>query len=88
MKLILLIKKRADLVLYERWGALAYIKKEKLSSVKLQKPRLEKKEMFIYLNKKHRNLVPKLNKALKQMKQDGSYKHIVNKILMPLERIE
>ncbi len=81
----ILIKKRVDVILYERWGALAYIKKEKLSSVILQKPRLEKKEMFIYLNKKHKNLVLKLAKTLKKMKQDGSYNKIVNKILTPLE---
>ncbi len=82
----MLEKKRADLILYERWGGLLYIKNKQLSSIKLQLPILAKKEMFIYLHKKNKFLVPKLAKTLKQMKQDGSYNTIANQILSPLQQ--
>ena len=82
-----LIKNRADLVLYERWGGLLLISKNpKLKSIKLHKPPLAKKEMFIYLHKKHKNIVNKLRNSLSSMKRDGTYNSIVQKILKPLEK--
>ena len=81
----ILQKQRTDLILYERWGGLLYIKQHKLKGIQLNSPPLAVREMFIYLHKKHIDLVPKLASTLKQMKQDGSYQSIVNKILKPLE---
>ncbi len=81
----ILYKKRTDLILYERWGGLLYIKNKHFKSIKILSPPLATKEMFIYLHKKHKLLVPKLAKALKQIKQNGRYTTIFNKILMPLK---
>ncbi len=83
---LMLIKKRTDIILYERWGGLLYLKNKQTNTIKMLLPPLAKKEMFIYLHKKHKKLVPRLTAALKQMKQDGTYNNIVNKILTPLKK--
>jgi len=81
----ILDKKRTDIILYERWAALSYIKNKNLQSIHLLKPKLAKTDLFICLHKKHRRLIVKLTNALKTMKQDGSYNNIIKKILTPLE---
>lgn len=84
----ILDKRRTDIIIYERWGGLLHISKNpKLKSIKLHYPPLAKKEMFIYLHKKHKNLIPKLQQSLVKMKQDGSYTLLMQKILKPLEKI-
>lgn len=83
----ILNRKRTDLILYERWGGLLYASKNlPHKSIKLHYPPLAKREMFIYLHKKHLKLISKLKKSLSNMKQDGSYNTLVQKILMPLEQ--
>ena len=82
----LLQKKRTDIILYERWGGLYHIKKNNIQSVLLLSPPLATKEMFIYLHKKHKKLVPKLAQTLKQIKRDGTYKKFANKTLAPLKQ--
>lgn len=81
----LLKKKRTDYVLYEKWSGLFIIRKNKLQNVKLRSPVLAEKEMFLYLHKKHKHLVPKLALALKQMKEDGTYDKIFHRVLKPLQ---
>jgi len=56
-----------------------------MSDVERCKQALATKEMFIYLNKKHELLVPRLAKALGAMKQDGSYQKMFNKYLSPYD---
>jgi len=82
----LMIKRRADVILYERWGGLKFIQEKKLVDVKILEPFLAKREMFIYLHKKHESIVPRLALALRDMKQDGSYEKIVNQVLDPLDQ--
>lgn len=81
----LLKRNRTDYVLYERWGGQYLLIEQAMDGVMLRHPPLAVKEMFIYLNNKHRLLVPKLAAALLAMKQDGSYQKLVNKHLRPLE---
>ena len=64
---MLLSKGRVELLIYERWSAELIIKSLGLVKVKRQKPPLVVKEMFIYLNKKHRKLVPIFATTLKQL---------------------
>lgn len=82
---VLFDNKRIDYIIYELWGGLLLSKSMNLKTLKLQHPPLATREMFIYLHKKHKKLVPQLAEALKQMKQDGQYDEIMNKILRPLE---
>jgi len=82
----LLLKDRTDVIVYSRWLGLAYIKQHKLKSIKILEPPLGRRTMYVYLHKKHRNLVPKLAASLRSMKLDGSYQRIFKKILTPFEQ--
>ena len=81
----LLRKNRTDYVIYERWGGRYLLNKMSMSEVRVCKSPLAIKEMFIYLHKKHKDIVPKLAAALLAMKKDGSYQKLVTKHLKPLE---
>jgi len=80
----LLESDRTDIALYEKWGGLLIIGQNHNTLVKLAVPPLEEKAMYIYLNKKHKNIVDPLASALKTMKADGSYNKLVREILSPL----
>jgi len=77
----LLKKDRADFIIFEHWGANHLIKQFRLDNVKPRLPALAKREMFIYLHKKHGILVSKLTQTLAEMKKDGSYDRLVIKHL-------
>jgi len=81
----LLRRNRAEVVLYERWGGSQLLNEMNMGNVERCKQTLAVKEMFIYLHKKHKSLVPKLAKAMSAMKQDGSYQKIFNKYLAPYD---
>lgn len=78
---ILLEKNRADLVLYERNKGLGTIRELGFQNVYNLNPPLAVKEMFLYLHKKHKRLIPQLDIALRKMKKDGSYAKIVQSSL-------
>lgn len=80
----MLKKNRTDLIIYERWGGLLYAKKFKLDHITVKYPPLAVRAMYIYLNKKHEALVPKLAAAIKQLKMDGTYQKLYADILTPL----
>lgn len=72
----LLFNDRVDYIVYERWGGLEYLRQNRSHGVAMLSPPLVVKEMYIYLNKKHRDLVGPLALALRQMKADGSYQKV------------
>lgn len=74
---------RADVALYERWQGLWKAREEKMK-VRVMEPPLASVEMFIYLHKKHAQLVPRVEQSLAGMKRDGSYQRIYNATLKPL----
>lgn len=81
----LLEKDRAEVIIYERWGGLMYLREKGLSdSVQPLAPPFAVREMYIYLNKKHTKYVPALAKALRDMKRDGTYQRIYEQTLAPL----
>ena len=80
----LLEKDRVDLVLYSRWTGLACIKRHKLSRVRVLTPPLVTKEMFMYLHKKHKHLVPKIAAALRAIKAEGTYQRLFQENVAPL----
>jgi len=79
----LLEKDRTDLVIYERLGGLAIIADKQYNSMHVIEPPLDTREMYMYLHKKHKALIPELTKILKKMKQDGSYRQIARETLAP-----
>ena len=81
----LLNNDRTDLVLYELLQGLKHIKENNYKEIKASFPPLAEKKMFPYLHKKHAHLVPKLTKALKEMKKDGTYDQIYQRVIGQLE---
>jgi len=79
----LLGKHRADIVVYSRFEGQEMIERLGLQSVWAIDPPLATREMFLYLNKKHLQLIPALTKQLRSMKLDGTYDRIFEKTLGP-----
>ncbi|GMR08769.1 MAG: transporter substrate-binding domain-containing protein [Gammaproteobacteria bacterium] len=78
--LVMLQRNRVEFIIYERWGILALLEKYQ-STKKVFEPPLIVKELFIYLHKKHSKLIGPLENALINMKQDGTYKDIEDRVL-------
>jgi len=72
----MLAKDRIDVALYSRWVGLSILKEKKLKGIHVLEPALATREMFIYLNKKHSVLVPKITDALREIKQSGEYERL------------
>lgn len=68
---------RVDVALYYRLGGLYYGRKLGLINLRVLEPPLATRTMYIYLNNRHANLVPRLTEMLRGMKRDGSYQRIV-----------
>lgn len=84
----LLEKDRADFVIYEHWGGNYIINQSQLTNVSMVQPALATNDMYIYLHKRHKAIVPKLSQALTDMKKDGSYEKLAEKHLLPIRRTE
>lgn len=74
---------RIEVALYERSLGAALAKQQGLKTVLPLAPPLATREMFIYLNKRHTELVPRLADALRAMKRDGFYQRMYNEKLKP-----
>jgi polar amino acid transport system substrate-binding protein len=79
----LLRQDRTDVILYERWQGLWRAQEQGLAVHALEPP-LARQEMFIYLHRKHADLVPGVERTLAEMKRDGSYQRIFDATLKPL----
>ncbi len=74
-----------DLALAERWQGL-YLLRELGIEARLLEPPLATHPMYIYLNRRHEQLVAPLARALVAMKSDGTYTRHVAERLEPLSR--
>lgn len=74
---------RIELAFAELYGGYYLMHTLNLQHLSIAQPPLATQEMYLYLNQKHRKLVPKLAKALRDMKRDGSYNAIFNQTLAP-----
>jgi polar amino acid transport system substrate-binding protein len=79
----LLAEHRIDIVVYSRFEGYEMIKKLGIQSVHAIEPSLATREMFLYLNIKHKSQIPTIAKQLRTMKDDGIYDHILIKTLGP-----
>ncbi len=75
---------RADLALYELWSGRYLLKQLGIDDIRAVEPPLTVREMFIYLHERHAALAPRIAAALRGMKQDGSYRRLVEELLEPL----
>ncbi|MBD3669730.1 MAG: transporter substrate-binding domain-containing protein [Gammaproteobacteria bacterium] len=81
----LLRNDRTDYVIYEKWAGLKIIHDHGDADIKMLSPPLAVRDMYIYLNKRHENLIPKLSEALRGLKEDGTYQHLEKSILHKLK---
>lgn len=73
----MLAKGRTDIALYERKMGFGMISKLNLKNIYPIDPPLIKAPIYIYLHKKHKHLIPKIEQAVRDMKQDGTYRQIL-----------
>lgn len=72
----LLKAKRVDVIIYERFGGDYFLRELDVQGARALQPPLAKREMYLYLNRKHASIVEALATALRGMKADGSYQAI------------
>ena len=77
----LLKDKRTEIVLYEKWQGLVLAREIGLDNVYINKLPMQRKQMFIYLHKKHKKMIPKAAQALRDIKRDGTYNKLYIKTL-------
>lgn len=76
----MLLENRVDLVLFEKWQGLKLARDLDIKVI-VAEPALLKADQFIYLHKKHRDLVEPLAESLREMKKDGRFDAIFNETL-------
>jgi polar amino acid transport system substrate-binding protein len=76
----LLKKDRIDIAVIGKAEGLNHIMEQRIKDIRVLSPPLAKKEMFLYLHKKHENLVPKIAASLKDMKREGKYSQIADPV--------
>ena len=81
----LLKSERVRVIAYSKWMAIAAAKQRGIK-IRIYEPALAQREMYIYLNKKHREKVGKISSALKSVKTDGMYKKLYQAKLRQLQR--
>lgn len=74
---------RIDVALYERWLGAALVRRQNLRQVHPLTPPLATRAMFIYLNKRHAALVPKLAGELRRLKREGFYDRVWREKINP-----
>lgn len=74
---------RIDVALYEKWQGLQRAKDTQID-VTVHDPPLASVDMYMYVHKNHAHLAPKLAKALREMKADGTYQAIFDRTLSHL----
>jgi polar amino acid transport system substrate-binding protein len=73
----MLNKGRLDIALYDKLTGYEQLSLRGFTDIRHLDPPLESKQMFLYLNNKHKDLATPLGNALKEMKEDGTYDRIV-----------
>lgn len=80
----LLAARRTDVVLLDRWQGLWLARQAGLAMRPLEPP-LARAELFIYLHRRHLDLVAPVADALTAARHDGTWQRLYDRILRPLE---
>ena len=73
----MLQKGRLDVALYDKLTGYEQLSQRGFTDIRHLEPPLVSREMFLYLNKKHTDLIQPLAEALKTLKRDGTYEKIL-----------
>ncbi len=82
----LLDRGRIEVALYAHRMGVALIRKQGLRDIRPLEPPLASRAMYIYLNKRHAELAPKLAAALRALKREGFYQRVYREKLMPYDK--
>lgn len=74
---------RIEVALYGHWMGLALVKEKGIVGIQALQPLLAERAMFIYLNKRHAEHVPKIAAALRALKREGFYDKAYRERLLP-----
>ena len=77
----MLDKGRIDIALLEKLQGLQVIKSMKLKGIKFLQPNLLEGHWYLYLNKKHEALIPRISAELGEMERDGTLQRIYTNVL-------
>ena len=84
----MLEKNRVDVVLMEKLQGLRIIETMGIKGVRVLQPNLLEGFFYLYLNKKHAALIPRITVELRKMEQDGTLQRIYDSVLAGLpERV-
>ncbi len=67
---------RIDVALYSRWMGLAMAQRLNFRDVRVAEPPLAKRDMFIYLHKRHEQHVATIAQALRALKAEGVFTRV------------
>ena len=83
VQLLMMLKRgRVDVVLIERSMGLAESRRQNIAGIRVLEPPLARREIFIYLNKKHEPLIPRIADALREIKADGTYERLLERLIL------
>lgn len=68
---------RVDLVIFERFRGESHLRRMGSVGIRPLSPPLARREMHLYLNREHESVVPRVARALRQMKRDGTWQRIM-----------
>jgi len=74
---------RVDIVLYDLWSGVWWTRQH-ADDIHYLQPPIASYELYLYINKKHKKLLSGLSRALRSMKEDGTYQRIYDETLNKL----
>lgn len=78
----MLDKDRIDVGVYAKQFGIEVIDRLGLLGIKHSMPPLAERKMYLFLHKKHKDIIPKLSDILRCMKEDGTFAKIKEKTLI------
>jgi len=72
---------RIDLGIIERMTGMMLAKKSGIKNIRILEPAFLTGDWYLYLHKKHLNLVPIIANEIRQMKMDGTHKRVFETVL-------
>lgn len=84
----MLHKDRLDVALYSKLTGYAALEEMHYDEIFHLEPPLVSRKMYLYVHKRHADLVPEIAEALRSMKADGTYEKIVADSVAPYLRRE
>ncbi len=73
-----LLHDHVDVILYERLRGLDYMKREHIKGITALKTPLSVRGMYLYVNQRHEKIIPDLESSLREMKEKGQYRAIID----------